>query len=111
MSLASGRDTFEVYVPVIVVDKVTEARGVDDRQAQSYSILLDIYLNRVRVRKAQYISRGVDLPALMLSIATVFGRSALGGKGCFSGYSVVLNSVLIKVDFPSPDSPMSVVLV
>lgn len=51
-------------------------------------------------------TRGWYKPALMLSIATVLGRSALGGRGCFSGYSVVLNSVLIRVDFPSPDSPI-----
>lgn len=46
-------------------------------------------------------------PALMLSIATVLGRSALGGKTSFAGYKVVLKSVLIRVDFPKPDSPKS----
>jgi hypothetical protein len=42
----------------------------------------------------------------MLSIATVFGRSVEGGSGSLGGYKVVLNSVLISVDFPRPDSPV-----
>jgi hypothetical protein len=41
----------------------------------------------------------------MLSIATVLGLSALGGKGSLGWYRVVLNKVLISVDFPNPDSP------
>lgn len=41
----------------------------------------------------------------MLSIATVFGLSVPGGMGSFGGYSVVLKRVLIRVDFPKPDSP------
>lgn len=42
----------------------------------------------------------------MLSIATVFGRSAEGGRGSLGGYNGVLNKVLIRVDFPKPDSPI-----
>lgn len=41
----------------------------------------------------------------MLSIATVCGRSALGGKGSLGGYSRVLKRVLMSVDLPRPDSP------
>lgn len=45
-------------------------------------------------------------PALMLSMATVWGRSALGGVGSLGGYRVVLKRVLIRVDLPRPDSPV-----
>lgn len=44
-------------------------------------------------------------PALMLSMATVEGRSALGGMGTLGGYNVVLKRVLMSVDLPRPDSP------
>ena len=44
-------------------------------------------------------------PALMLSMATVLGHSALGGKIYFGGYKVALKSVLERVDFPKSDSP------
>ena len=42
----------------------------------------------------------------MLSIATVFGRSAAGEMGSLGGYREVLKRVLMSVDFPSPDSPV-----
>ena len=38
-------------------------------------------------------------------MATVEGLSALGGSGSFGGYNGVLNSVLMSVDLPKPDSP------
>ena len=37
---------------------------------------------------------------------TVLGRSALGGRGSFGAYKVVLKRVLTKVDLPKPDSPV-----
>jgi len=49
-----------------------------------------------------------SLPAPILSMATVLGRSAAGGRGSLGGYRVVLKRVLIKVDFPKPDSPVCV---
>lgn len=48
---------------------------------------------------------GDSSPALMLSMATVEGLSALGGSGSFGGYNGVLNRVLMSVDLPKPDSP------
>ncbi len=50
-------------------------------------------------------ARAYYSPALMLSMATVEGRSALGGTGTLGGYSVVLKRVLMRVDLPRPDSP------
>lgn len=47
-------------------------------------------------------------PALMLSMDTVFGRSALGAGISFGGYNVVLKRVFTNVDLPSPDSPACV---
>jgi hypothetical protein len=41
----------------------------------------------------------------MLSMATVFGRSACGGGTSLRAYRRVLKSVLIRVDLPRPDSP------
>lgn len=41
----------------------------------------------------------------MLSIATVLGLSSDGARGTLGGYKGVLKSVLMRVDFPRPDSP------
>ncbi len=47
----------------------------------------------------------IDVPAPMLSMATVLGLSSEGAKGTLGGYRVVLKRVLMRVDFPRPDSP------
>lgn len=47
----------------------------------------------------------IDVPAPMLSMATVLGLSSEGAKGTLGGYKVVLKRVLMRVDFPRPDSP------
>ena len=47
----------------------------------------------------------MDIPAPILSIATVLDRSAEGGRGSLGGSSGVSNSVFTSVDSPNPDSP------
>lgn len=47
----------------------------------------------------------IDVPAPMLSMATVWALSSEGAKGTLGGYRVVLKRVFTRVDFPRPDSP------
>lgn len=62
-------------------------------------------MRAVRVRDWACEGICVCLPALVDSTATVDADSA-PGEGCvFLGRIVVANSVLIRVDLPSPDSP------
>jgi hypothetical protein len=93
--------------PVLVVDEITKAGSVHDSEAQTNTVFFDICIdkNPVSDNRIPVIRITRHRPALILSIATVFGRSALGGKTSLGGYRVVLNSVLTKVDFPKPDSP------
>ena len=92
-------------LPLLVIDEVTEPRRVDDSEAKANTVLLDICAVPLLSNHANFPCYQTPLPALMLSIATVCGRSALGGKGSLGGYRPVLKRVLMRVDLPKPDSP------
>lgn len=92
-------------LPVFIVYKVTEAWCVDDSQTKADTVLLDVCTHETSENTRFRGHQLEDEPALMLSIATVWGRSALGGRGSLGGYRRVLKSVLMSVDFPRPDSP------
>ena len=76
------------YTPVVVVDKVSKARRVHHCEAKSHSVLDNVCPSNTRRgfqhSEATFISHAHS-PALMLSIATVFGRSKLGGGTSFLG--------------------------
>jgi len=76
--------------PLVVVDKVTETRSIDDSQAESHTILFDIFGNEK--------PRVGWQTGLMLSMETVLGRSALGGRGPFCAWRVMLKRVFTRVD-------------
>jgi hypothetical protein len=78
------RDGF--HVPVIVVDKVTEAGGISDGKAETNTVLLDVWIGLTwSVWRCGYGQSGDYLPALMLWMATVWGRSAFGAGGSLGG--------------------------
>jgi len=68
--------------PLVVVHKIAETGGIHDGQAEADAVLLNIYVI-VRLPYQTRMARTEDKPALMLSIATVLGFSALGGRGSF----------------------------
>ena len=68
--------------------------------------LSSISIRKLRIRGHELDGWiNIDVPAPILSIATVLGLSSAGAKGTLGGYKVVLKSVLIRVDLPRPDSP------
>ena len=98
-----------VTAPIFVVDKVTETWCIHDSQAETNTILFNVWKdwNHLMRLIAKWYVEKRSRPALMLSMATVWGRSALGGRGSLGGYRVVLKRVLMSVDLPKPDSPAS----
>ena len=104
MQRQRGDDT----VPFIVVNKVAESGCVDNRQTKANATLFNVWCLHTAICEwdaLRYLFYGDSSPALILSMATVEGLSALGGSGSFGGYSGVLKRVLMSVDLPRPDSP------
>lgn len=71
-------------IPVVVVDKVTEPGSVDDSQTKPDTVFLDVCRRHERQTEVS-MKNGYGIPALMLSIATVWGLSAFGGRGTLGG--------------------------
>ena len=69
--------------PLIVVHKIPETRGIHDRQAEANAVLLNICNIVIQLPYRTRVARPEDKPALILSMATVLGFSALGGRGSF----------------------------
>lgn len=95
-------------LPVVVIDKVTKAWSVNDGQTKTNTVLFNVWRREKLSTDAANRVIGNSVPALMLSMATVWGRSALGGRGSLGGYRRVLKRVLMRVDLPRPDSPDTV---
>lgn len=85
--IKAGLDVLHDRLPaLVVVDEVAKTRGVDDGQAETDAALLNVCGVVTDKLAARSCSRsGWNLPALMLSIATVFGRSTLGSGVGFAG--------------------------
>jgi hypothetical protein len=89
--------------PLIIVHKIAVAGSIDDSELQTNTVFLDVY---EVVEEMHVESLSCNRPALILSMATVVGRSEAGSRGVFWPYKVVSKRVLMSVDLPRPDSPL-----
>ena len=69
--------------PLIIVHEITKTGGINDGQTETDTVLLNVYQVIIQQPHCTRVTRGGNLPALMLSMATVLGLSALGGRGSF----------------------------
>lgn len=70
--------------PFVVIYKISEPRGIYNGKVETNAILFDIY-NVKRNENMDFSVIGDDEPAPILSMATVLGRSAEGGRGSLGG--------------------------
>jgi len=68
-------------LPLIIVHEITETRGINNGQTEANTILLNVCYVEISDHALRRVTRIENEPALMLSMATVLGLSALGGRG------------------------------
>jgi len=69
------------HQPLIIVHEITETRGINNGQTETNTIFLNVCYLGINNHALGRVIRIENEPALMLSMATVLGLSALGGRG------------------------------
>ena len=86
-------------LPIIIVDKITKTRSVDDGKAETDTRKRWLEWRLAAIQEDRVVTRTDVLYGNGLGSFSIWGGRFL------RGIRVVLTSVLIKVDFPKPDSP------